>query len=136
MVGDQAMNARIAIGVGCRLGCSANAIAELVREALDRAPLAERLGLFTICDKNGEAGLIEAAERLGLDLVFLSRDVLRQQAPFVRTRSPRTESLFGIRSVAEAAALAGAGADSVLIVPRIAGQGATCAVAGSRDAAS
>jgi cobalt-precorrin 5A hydrolase len=130
------MSARIAIGVGCRLGCSANAIAELVRQALNRAPSAERLGLFTICDKNGEAGLIEAAERLGLDLVFLSRDVLRQQAPFVHTRSLRTERLFGIPSVSEAAALAGAGADSMLIVPRIASQGATCAVAGSRDAAS
>ena len=89
------------------------------------------------CDPDFHAALlIEAAERLGLDLVFLSRDVLRQQAPFVRTRSLRTESLFGIPSVAEAAALAGAGADAVLLVPRIAGQGATCAVAGSRDAAS
>jgi cobalt-precorrin 5A hydrolase len=130
------MSARIAIGVGCRLGCSPDAIEDLVREALNRAPAAERLGLFTICDKSEEAGLVEAAGRLKLDLVFLSREALRQQAPFVRTRSLRTERLFGVPSVAEAAALAGAGADPMLIVPRIASQGATCAVALSRDAAS
>jgi len=132
MVGYQAMSTRIAIGVGCRLGCPADAIEALVRQALDRAPTAERLGLFTIRDKTGELGLTEAARRLGLDLIFLTRDALREQAPFVRTRSIRTESLFGVPSVAEAAALAGAGADSVLIVPRIASPGATCAVAGSR----
>jgi cobalt-precorrin 5A hydrolase len=133
MVGDQAMSAGIAIGVGCRLGCPATAIEALVRQALDRAPPAQRLGLFTIRDKAGENGLIEAAGRLGLSLVFLSRDALREQMPLVQTRSRRAESQFGVASVAEAAALAGAGANAVLIVPRIAGQGATCAVAGSRD---
>ena len=81
------MSARIAIGVGCRLGSSANAIEALVRHALDRAPPAERLGIFTIEDKNTEPGLIAAARRLGLDLVFLTRDALREQAPFVQTRS-------------------------------------------------
>ena len=81
------MSARIAIGVGCRLGSSANAIEALVRHALDRAPQAERLGIFTIEDKNTEPGLIAAARRLGLDLVFLTRDALREQAPFVQTRS-------------------------------------------------
>jgi len=133
MVSYQAVSVRIAIGVGCRLGCPADAIEALVRQALDRAPTAERLGLFTIRDKTGEPGLTEAARRLGLDLVFLTRDALHEQAPFVRTRSIRAENLFGVPSVAEAAALAGAGADSVLIVPRIASQGATCAVAGSRS---
>ena len=78
------MSARVAIGVGCRLGSSANAIEALVRHALDRAPPAERLGVFTIEDKNTEPGLIAAARRLGLDLVFLTRDALREQAPFVQ----------------------------------------------------
>jgi cobalt-precorrin 5A hydrolase len=126
------MTHRIAIGVGCRLGCPADDIEGLVRQALGRAPPADRLGLFTICDKAGEPGLIEAAHRLGLDLVLLARDALREQAASVQTRSPRAESLFGVPSVAEAAALAGAGAGSVLLVPRITGQGATCAIAGVR----
>jgi cobalt-precorrin 5A hydrolase len=132
MVGDQTMSARIAIGVGCRLGCSAYAIEALVRHALDRAPKAEPLGVFTIRDKAGEAGLIEAVSRLGLDLVFLTRDALREQAPSVQTQSIRSKTRFGVPSVAEAAALAGAGANAVLIVPRIASQGVTCAIAESR----
>ncbi len=77
--------------------------------------------------------MIEAARHLGLDLVFLDRDALREQAPFVQTRSIRAESRFGVPSVAEAAALAGAGPGAALIVPRIASQGVTCAIAQSRD---
>lgn len=130
MVGAQAMS-RIAIGVGCRLGCPAEAIEDLVRQALDLVPAAHRTGLFSIRDKSGEAGLIEAARRLGLELVFLSRDALRQQAASVQTRSEHAEARFGVSSVAEAAALAGAGPDSILLVPRIAAAGATCAVAGA-----
>ncbi len=130
------MSARIAIGVGCRLGSSANAIEALVRQALDRTQQARRLGLFTIEDKNTELGLIAAARSLGLDLVFLARDALREQAPFVQTRSIRSETQFGVPSVAEAAALAGAGPSGVLIFPRIVSQGVTCAIAQSRDDAS
>jgi cobalt-precorrin 5A hydrolase len=133
MVGDKTMSARIAIGVGCRLGSSANAIEALVRHALDRTPPAERLGAFTIEDKSSEPGLIAAARSLGLDLVFLARDALREQAPFVQTRSIRSETQFGVPSVAEAAALAGAGPGGVLIFPRIVSQGVTCAIAQSRD---
>jgi cobalt-precorrin 5A hydrolase len=132
MVGRQIMSARIAIGVGCRRGSLADAIEAVVRLALDRAPEAERLGLFTIRDKAGEAGLTKAADRLGLDLIFLTRDALREQAAFVRTQSAQSQSRFGVPSVAEAAALAGAGNPSVLIVPRIARNGVTCAVAESQ----
>jgi cobalt-precorrin 5A hydrolase len=131
VVGGQAVIAAVAIGVGCRRGCPANAIETLVRKALELAPAAERLGIFTIRDKSGEAGLIEAARRLELDLVFLTRGALQGQELFVRTPSVRAQALFGVASVAEAAALAGAGAGSMLIVPRMTGQDATCAVAGS-----
>jgi cobalt-precorrin 5A hydrolase len=125
------MTETIAIGVGCRLGCPADAIESLVRQALDLAPAAARLGLFTIRDKAGEPGLIEAAGRLGLQLMVVDRDTLREQAPSVQTPSARAESRFGVPSVAEAAALAGAGAGSVLLVPRITAPGATCAIAGA-----
>lgn len=127
------MSARIAVGVGCRLGSSAEMIEALVRHALDRIPQAEPLGVFTIQDKSSEPGLIAAARHLGLDLVFLNRDALREQAPFVQTRSIRSGTRFGVPSVAEAAALAGAGPGAALIFPRIASQGVTCAIAQSRD---
>lgn len=121
----------VAIGVGCRKGCPADAIEALVRQALDRAPAATPLGLFTLIDKRDEIGLTDVAGRLGLDLTYLSREALRERADQVRTHSPLAESLFGVPSVAEAAALAGAGPASVLIVPRIAEGGATCAIAGA-----
>ncbi len=121
---------KIAIGIGCRKDCPADAIESLVRgqlAGLSNPPL----GLFTLVDKRGEPGLTEAAERLELSLTYLTREALRDRQGDVQTRSARVESLFGISSVAEAAALAGAGPASVLIVRRIAAGGATCAIAGA-----
>lgn len=87
------------------------------------------VGLFTVADKQGEPGLAEAAGRLGLGLTYLDRDALQDREADIQTRSPHAERVLGVPSVAEAAALAGAGPGSVLIVPRIAAGGATCAVA-------
>lgn len=121
----------VSIGVGCRKGCGADAIEALVRQALGDATLSTPVGLFTLIDKQGEAGLAEAADRLGLRVTYLSREALRDRAGDTRTQSPNAEKQFGVPSVAEASALAGAGPQSVLIVPRIARDGATCAIARS-----
>jgi cobalt-precorrin 5A hydrolase len=131
MVGAQTMI--VAIGVGCRRGCPAEAIEALVRETLGRLPGATPLGLFTIADKQGDSGLAGAAQKLGFDLVFVPRAALRDQAPSVRTRSPHSASRFGVPSVAEAAALAGVGSNATILVPRMAQGGATCAIAGPME---
>jgi cobalt-precorrin 5A hydrolase len=157
MGGHQTVSGRIAIGVGCRKGCSADAIETLIHRALTLVPSFPRrresmmgdreggemdsrlrgnddpfdiAGLFTLVDKQSEAGLAEAAKRLDLTLTFLSRETLRAQAAHVQTAAPHAEAQFGVPSVAESAALAGAGPDAVLIVSRIAADGATCAIAG------
>ena len=119
----------VAVGVGCRKGCPADVVEALVRRALGRTANATPTGLFTVADKEGEPGLAEAAGSLGLGLTYLSRDMLREREANIRTHSPHAERVLGIPSVAEAAALAGAGPGSVLIVPRIAADGATCAIA-------
>jgi cobalt-precorrin 5A hydrolase len=129
--GDEAVTGqRLAVGVGCRKGCEADAIVALVREALSRAgtPEAEPR-LFTVADKREEAGLAHAAERLGLPLMFLGREALAASSEGCVTRSEKVQALFGVPSVAEAAALAGAGPGARLVVARIAAGGATCAVA-------
>jgi cobalt-precorrin 5A hydrolase len=123
------MSPAVAVGVGCRKGCPADTILALVRQALNQATDATPSGLFTIADKYDELGLAEAADRLGLGLTFLSRDALRAREADIQTRSAHTEAVFRIPSVAEAAALVGAGPGSVLVVPRIAAGGATCALA-------
>ena len=123
----EAVSGRLAIGVGCRQGASAEAIARLVGEATAR--LAPTIGLFTIEDKRGEAGLSEAAERLALPLVFLPRDALSAMAERVATPSPAALARFGVPSVAEAAALAAFDGRARLVVPRRAEEGVTIAVA-------
>jgi cobalt-precorrin 5A hydrolase len=130
------MGVRVAIGVGCRRGTSSAVIEAVVRGALDGVPDAERMGVYTIEDKADEAGLIEAAGRLGLPLFFVGHEALLAQALRVRTQSVSAEKQFGVPSVAEAAALAGAGEHSVLLGPRVADRGVTCAVARVWDGAA
>ena len=118
----------IAIGVGCRRGVCAGVIVRLVRETLAGAALPlEGATVFTIDAKAGEAGLAEAASVLGAPLIFLSRESLAEiDTP---TRSAHVLQRFGVGSVAESAALAGAGFGAVLLVQRVVREGVTCAVA-------
>ena len=70
---------------------------------------------------------MEAAVALGLPLVYLPANILAAAA--VVTKSARVTALFGTPSVAEAAALAGAGQGARLLGPRLASPAATCAIA-------
>ena len=81
--------------------------------------------------KADEPGPRNAAARLGLQLVLVDRQGLTAAQPRCLTRSARALSAVGLASVAEAAALAAAGADGRLILPRISEGGATCALADS-----
>lgn len=66
---------------------------------------------------------------LELSIKFLPLAALLDRKHDVLTRSPRVEEMTGLGSVAEAAALAGAGPQSVLLAPRTATQSLTCAIA-------
>lgn len=120
-----------AIGIGCRAGCPADAIVALVRRALAAAAVADDglLAMFTTVEKQAEPGIPTAATALAIPLVYLPRAVLEAVAPAAETRSERVVALFGVPSVAETAALAGAGPGARLILPRISADGASCAVA-------
>ena len=119
----------IAIGLGCRKGVSGEVIASLVREALASIEQNGPAALFTVDAKRHEAGVAQAAQALAMPLHFLTQEALAAVSDLAQTRSPRVEALFGVPSVAETAALAGAGAGAVLILPRIARDNATCAIA-------
>lgn len=124
---------RLAIGLGCRAGVAGECITALVARACAGLEADAAAKLFTVLDKRGEPGLEAAATALGLELVFLSHREMTGVASGVVTASPASMARFGLPSIAEAAALAGAGPGARLLVPRIAARGVTCAVAG-RDA--
>ncbi len=123
----------VAIGIGCRKGCPGDALIILISQALaewpQHVPEHGVRKLFTIDVKHDEAGVRQAADLLGLELVFLSRDQLNAVMPRTQAYSARAQELFGVASIAEASALAGAGENAVLIVPRISSNSATCAIA-------
>jgi cobalt-precorrin 5A hydrolase len=124
----------VAIGIGCKRGCTSEVIVALVERAIAAASCAGApAALFTHEAKEGEAGLASAAKALGLPLVFLDGQVLRQASLRAATNSPRVMAMFGLPSIAEAAALAGAGPSSVLLVARKSDGGASCAIAGKRE---
>jgi cobalt-precorrin 5A hydrolase len=120
----------IAIGIGCRKNCPGEAIVALVQRALaDLGEIEGERRLFSLADKSDEPGLRAAAEALACDLVFLPRAALAATAPRLLTRSAAAQQRFGLESIAEAAALAGAGPKARLLGPRLAENGATCAIA-------
>ncbi|MBV9568837.1 MAG: cobalamin biosynthesis protein [Hyphomicrobiales bacterium] len=140
------MRPPFAIGIGCRKGCTGESIASLVRRALALAAPPEKAAfetralreavIFSSELKGEELGLAEAAAILGMRLVLLPRVELLAAAPRCATRSARVEAIIGLPSLAEAAALAGAGAGSRLVVERISEGGASCALAIPAESAS
>ncbi len=127
MGGNQAMSGVIA-GIGCRRGCPADAIVTVLRRASALAGQ-EASTLAAPAFKSAEPGLKEAAQRLGLMLIFVSSAALAEAQARCVTVSARAAQATGVASVAEGCALAAAGVESRLILPRISGDGATCALA-------
>ena len=124
----------VAVGIGCKRSCSSEAIVALVERAIAAAACAGKPAtLFTHEAKKSEVGLASGAKALGLPLVFLDGQVLRQASLRAATNSPRVMAMFGLPSIAEAAALAGAGPVSVLLVARMSDVGASCAIAGRQE---
>jgi cobalt-precorrin 5A hydrolase len=121
----------LAAGLGCRKDCPGEEIAALVRLALEEAgfTLEGLTGLFAPVFKQSEAGLAQAATLLGVPLVLMPEAAMREAEPRALTRSERVIALTGLGSVAETAALAGAGPRSRLVRARVASAHATCALA-------
>lgn len=119
---------RVIAGVGCRTGCTAAAIVALVQDASARAGRAVA-ALAAPEFKQDEAGLREAARRLALPLLLVGPEDLAAAQPDCPTGSPAAERATGFASVAEGSALAASGPGGRLLLARIAGGGATCALA-------
>lgn len=130
MARGEALNPRYAIGVGARRGVSAQDVIAVVKQATQACEIDLReAAIFALESKSAEIGLKEAARDLGVELYFLPLDALRARKARSPTHSPRVQAMFGVGSVAEAAALVGAGAGSRLLAPRLTSPTAACAIA-------
>jgi cobalt-precorrin 5A hydrolase len=127
---DQAM---ITVGIGCKRGTSAADIEAAILAALAKAKITtEALDVIaTIEAKSAEAGIRAAAAKFGVAVVIVPDPALAAAGERVETHSERVLAMIGVGSVAEAAALAAAGAGSKLLVPRGVFGAATCALATS-----
>lgn len=127
----------IVAGIGCRKGTTAQEIDAAIDAALAEAGRTrEALSCIATSDgKGAEPGIIEAVAGRGLQLVLVRPAELEAAGPRTQSSSPRVKELFGVPSVAEAAALAAAGSASTLLVPRVVLGPATCAIAAAEDGA-
>jgi cobalt-precorrin 5A hydrolase len=118
----------LVVGVGCRRGTPAADIWGFIRENFMECGLAMASihALASIEAKRDEAGLLEAAGTLGVELEFVSAEALRGVP--VPNPSPMPLRHVGVESVSEAAALVVAGTDTLLVEKQV-GPGVTCAVA-------
>jgi len=112
----------IIAGIGCRSACPAEDILALLTDPRITAIAAPAA-------KCSEPGVIAAARALGLRLIPISPEALAEAQPRCITHSDRVLAKVGVSSVAEGCALAAAGPDSRLIMPRTANRSTTCALA-------
>lgn len=117
------------VGVGCRRGAAADAIADAVRRTLRKEGLwLERVRVLASAEiKADEPGLHAAARELGLPLRFVAGDEIRSTAKAFR-HSPFVIKKVNLPAVAEPSALL-AGRRTQLIRPRIILNGVTVAIA-------
>ena len=122
------MSQYVIAGIGCRRYCPAEDILSVVRRACAETGVFAG-GLAAAEFKAHEPGLRAAAQHLGLPLFLVDTVALSAAQERCMTRSARAVQAIGIASIAEGCALAAAGPDSRLLLPRIAFGAATCALA-------
>jgi cobalt-precorrin 5A hydrolase len=132
MAGREALSSgRLVAGIGIRPGTNAADILACLDAALAGAGLAgEATPLFaTLASRAAEPGMVAAAAERAAEIVAVPDEALKGFEAACATRSTRITALYGVGSVAEAAALAAAGPAGRLVQPRIATRRVTCALA-------
>ncbi|KQU54846.1 hypothetical protein ASG72_04350 [Bosea sp. Leaf344] len=127
------MSGELIAGIGLRPDTPEQDIAECLAQALALAGLeAGALArIATLQARIGEPGLAAVAAACGCPVTAIPDEALQGFEAGCATRSTRISALYGVGSVAEAAALAAAGPGGRLVQPRIATARVTCALARS-----
>ena len=125
------------IGLGCRRGCPASVLLELIESGLGEYGLQTRAvtALASIDLKKSEPGLLSLAAHLGLPLILLEAAQLLPYEAQLTHRSAQVFARTGCHGVAESAALAVAnqlgGGPAHLLIERRKSAQATFALAHS-----
>jgi cobalt-precorrin 5A hydrolase len=100
----------LVVGIGCRRGCPLSELVDLLDSALDAAAMQRRQisALATSIHKHNEPAPKALAAQLGCELILLNDAALHSVGSRLSQVSPAAEQAFGLPSVAEASALAGA----------------------------
>ncbi|WP_193186511.1 precorrin-3B C(17)-methyltransferase [Nisaea sediminum] len=122
---------RLAIGVGCERDAAPEELIRLVEQTLTEAGLAREAvaGIFSIDVKMDEAAVHALGAHLGRPVRFFDAVRLEEETPRLATPSEVVFREVGCHGVSEGAALAAAGPDAALIVPKRKSKRATCAIA-------
>ena len=122
---------RYTLGVGCVRGASCQSVFDLIEKTCQQAgiALAAIASINSIDLKANEPALLNLANRLKRPFRFFSRDALNAEVTRLATPSAEVLSHVGCLGVCEAAALAAAGAQAELVVPKQKNNQATCALA-------
>ncbi|MGV2128272.1 precorrin-3B C(17)-methyltransferase [Agrobacterium vitis] len=120
----------LVLGMGCERHASVEEAIALAQQALDISGLAaQSLGAVASIDvKADEAAIHAVAKHFGVAARFFSAERLEQERPRLQNPSEVVFAEVGCHGVAEGAALAVAGSDGVLVLPKIKSKGVTVAL--------
>jgi cobalt-precorrin 5A hydrolase len=125
--------ARFVLGLGCERGTPAAEVIALAENALASigASGGDVACIASLDSRADEPAIQAAALHFAVPSRFFAARVLEAETPRLRHPSERVFALTGCHGVAEASALAGAGAHADLVVPKIKSAHATAALAGT-----
>jgi len=123
----------LALGVGCDRGCPPEELAALVRDTLEAEALAPgAIACVASIDlKMDEPAVHALARQLGVPVRFFTPGELAAEAPRLKNPSDIVLKETGCPGVSEGAALAAAGPEAELVVPKLKTKRATLAIARS-----
>lgn len=122
---------RLFVGLGCASGAEPDEILQLIKSTLQEAGLSryEIACAASLSSPGRQPALVQTARLLGAPLQLFSAAELEAETPRLLTPSDAVFRRVGCHGVAESAALAAAGPDSRLVIPKTKGGRVTCAVA-------
>jgi cobalamin biosynthesis protein CbiG len=122
---------RFVLGMGCENGAPAADVLALAEDALRAAGIgAGQLASIASIDlKRREPAILALAEHFGIPIHFFDAARLEEETPRLKNPSARVFALIGCHGVAEASALAAAGASARLVVPKLKSSFSTAAIA-------